>query len=200
MSNVTSQSQSQSPRSVSPVAAPAAATRYELDPSHSHVGFSVRHLMVSNVRGEFSKVTGEATYDPANPEATRLSATIEVASINTREEKRDAHLRSADFFDVENHPTITFVSKRARRADDGGLDLIGDLTIHGTTHEVTLAVEDIAPEHADPWGNIRIGATAKTKIRRSDFGMKWNAALETGGILVGDEIKIQIEAELIRQK
>lgn len=176
---------------------PGAGT-FTLDASHSHVGFAVRHMMVSNVRGEFSKLEGTVTYDPAKPEATRAEVKIEVASINTREEKRDAHLRSADFFDAEAFPHITFVSKSSRRRDDG-LELVGDLTIHGTTHEVKLAVDDITPEHTDPWGNKRMGASARTKIRRSDFGMRWNAALEAGGVLVGDEVSITLEVELIRQ-
>ncbi len=176
------------------------ARRWVLDASHSHVSFSVRHMMITNVRGEFGKVSGQASWDPARPEATRLDVSIDVASINTREEKRDAHLRSPDFFDVASFPTITFVSKAARRRGDDGLELVGELTIRGTTREVTLAIEEITPPHADPWGNTRIGATARTKIRRSDFGMQWNAALEAGGVLVGDEVKIEIEAELVQQK
>jgi polyisoprenoid-binding protein YceI len=176
---------------------PKAAT-FAVDASHSHVGFAVRHMMVSNVRGEFTKLSGTVTYDAEKPEATRAEVKIDVASVNTREEKRDGHLRSADFFDAENFPHITFVSKSARRTDDG-LELVGDLTIRGTTREVKLAVEDITPEHTDPWGGKRLGASARTKIRRSDFGMKWNAALEAGGVLVGDEISIQLEVELIRQ-
>ena len=175
------------------------AGRYALDAAHSHVGFSVRHLMISNVRGEFPRVTGEISYDAARPEATTMSVSIEVASVNTREEKRDAHLRSADFFDVENHPTMTFVSKSALRGKDGGLDLLGDLTIRGTTREITLAIEDITPEQVDPWGGKRLGATAHARILRSDFGMTWNGVLEAGGFLVGDEVKILIEAELVRQ-
>ena len=172
---------------------------FQLDTSHSHVSFSVRHLMISNVRGEFPNVSGQVTYDPARPEATRISVSIDVASINTREEKRDAHLRSADFFDVEQHPTIEFASKKVRAAGDR-LDVTGDLTIRGTTREVVLVVEEITPERSDPWGNLRVGATARTKIRRSDFGMTWNTALEAGGVLVGDDVSIQIEAELIKQK
>ena len=174
------------------------AGRFTLDSAHSHVGFAVRHMMVSNVRGEFTKLAGTVSYDPAKPEATQVEVNIDVASVNTREEKRDAHLRSADFFDAEKFPHITFVSKRARK-HAGGLELSGDLTIHGTTREVTLAVEDITPEHTDPWGGKRIGASARTKIRRSDFGMRWNAALEAGGVLVGDEISVNLEVELIRQ-
>jgi polyisoprenoid-binding protein YceI len=184
------------PTSVTP--APVPAGRFVLDAAHSNVGFSVRHMMISNVRGQFGKVSGEATFDPARPEQTRLSVTIDVASIDTREEKRDAHLRSADFFDAEAHPQITFVSRAVRRADEG-LQVVGDLTIRGTTREVTLAVEEITPEHTDPWGGRRIGATARGKIRRSEFGMRWNAALEAGGVLVGDEVKLEIEAQLIRQ-
>ena len=175
------------------------STRWTLDGAHSHVGFAVRHMMISNVRGEFQKLSGEVVYDPQRPEASRISATIDVGSINTREDKRDAHLRSPDFFDVEHHPHMTFVSKSVRRRG-GGLEVVGDLMIRGTTREVVLSVEDITPEHSDPWGNRRIGASARTKIRRSDFDMRWNAALEAGGVLVGDEVSIQIEVELILQK
>lgn len=178
--------------------APTQTTRWTLDASHTSVGFSVRHLMITNVRGEFQKVSGEATYDPAKPESAKLSATIDVASINTREEKRDAHLRSADFFDAETYPTITFESRSVRRKGDG-VEIVGDLTIHGTTKEVVLTVDEITAEHGDPWGQRRIGASAKTKIRRSDFGMTWNSAVEAGGVLVGDEITISIDASLVKQ-
>jgi polyisoprenoid-binding protein YceI len=181
-----------------PAALPQAAV-YQLDAAHSHAGFSVRHMMISNVRGEFQKLSGTVTYDPTRPEAATVSVSIDVASINTREEKRDAHLRSADFFDAEKYPTITFVSSAARRRGDG-LELTGDLTIAGTTRPVTLTVDELTPEQTDPWGNLRLGATARTKIRRSDFGMRWNAALEAGGVLVGDEVSIQLEVEMIRQK
>ena len=181
-----------------PAPAVLATPRWTLDASHSHVGFAVRHLMISNVRGEFTKLQGSAGYDPARPEATSVDVTIDVASINTREEKRDAHLRSADFFDVENHPTMRFVSTSARERGET-LELTGDLTIHGTTREVVLKVEDITPQSKDPWGKLRVGAAAKTKIRRSDFGMVWNAALETGGVVVGDEITITLEVELVRE-
>lgn len=175
------------------------ASNYTLDGAHTHVSFSVRHMMISNVRGEFRKFSGDATFDPEKPETARLSVSVDVASIHTREEQRDTHLKSADFFDAEKFPTITFASKSVKPNGDG-YDVLGDLTIHGTTREVTLAVEEVTPERADPWGNQRFGATAKTKIRRSDFGMKWNAVIEAGGILVGDDVKIEIEAELIKQK
>ena len=173
------------------------ATRWTLDPAHTNVLFTVRHMMISNVRGEFGKVTGEVAFDPSRPEQARLTATIDVASINTREEKRDAHLRSPDFLDVEKYPTIAFASKAVRRHGDG-YEVTGDLTIHGTTREIALTVEDVTAEHKDPWGNTRVGASARTKIKRSDFGMQWNAALELGGVLVGDEVSIHIDAELIK--
>jgi len=183
---------------ISPVTVSAPeAPRWNLDASHSHVAFSVRHMMISNVRGEFQKLAGEVSYDPLRPEASRVAVAIDVASLNTRDEKRDAHLRSADFFDVEHHPQMTFLSRGVARRGDG-LEVVGDLTIRGTTREVTLAVEEITPEHKDPWGGRRIGASARGKIRRSDFGMRWIAALETGGMLVGDDITIQLEVELVR--
>jgi polyisoprenoid-binding protein YceI len=174
------------------------STRYTLDASHSRVGFSVRHMMITNVRGEFQKAAGEVTFDAAAPVDTRITGTIEVASINTREEKRDAHLRSADFFDAEQFPQLTFASTGVKPTADG-LDVTGDLTIHGVTRSVVLHVTEITPEHTDPWGNRRIGALARTQIKRSEYGMTWNAALEAGGILVADDVKIEIEAQLIRQ-
>lgn len=175
------------------------ATTWEIDASHSSAAFKVRHMMVTNVRGEFTKLAGTVTFDPAKPEALVAKATIEVASIATRDEKRDAHLRSADFFDVEKYPTISFASTKVRRADKG-LEVTGDLTIHGTTREVVLHVDGPSPEHKDPWGNVKIGASAHTKIKRSDFQMTWNAALEAGGVLVGDEITIDIDLELARKQ
>ena len=173
-------------------------SRYVIDTSHSHASFSVRHMMISTVRGEFQAFSGEVTYDAAHPELTAAAVTLEAASINTREEKRDAHLRSADFFDVENHPTITFRSTGAKASADG-LVVTGDLTMHGVTHPVALSVTDITAEAKDPWGNQRIGGTATTKVKRSDFGLMWNVALETGGLLVSDEVKITLELELIKQ-
>lgn len=172
---------------------------WTIDASHTNATFSVRHLMISNVRGEFQKVSGTVVYDPAKPEALSVKAELEVASISTREPQRDAHLRSADFFDVDNHPLITFASTSVRRADKG-LELVDNLTIRGTTREVVLALEGPTPEQKDPWGNGRVGASASTKIKRSDFGMTWNTALEAGGFLVGDEINIHLDVELIRQK
>ena len=177
---------------------PTTATRWTLDPGHSSVGFSVRHLMITNVRGEFEKFSGNVTYDPTRPEGTRVEATIDVASLNTRETKRDADLRSPLFFDAESHKEMVFVSKSVRPAGDGNVDVTGDLTIRGTTHEVTLLVRDISAVQVDMRGNARIGATASTKIKRSDFGMAWNKALETGGVVVGDVVTISLEVSLVK--
>ena len=187
--------------STNPNESKAQSHEWTIDASHSHVGFSVRHLMIANVRGEFTKLSGSATWDPARPELTKIDVQIDVASINTREEKRDAHLRSADFFDVESFPTITYRSRGAGvHKGDGHLEVVGDLTIHGVTRVVVLDVEGPTPEQKDPWGNTRIAATARASIKRSEFGMTWNSALETGGVLVGDDIKIEIEIELQKSK
>lgn len=173
-------------------------TTWNIDGSHSSATFSVRHMMITNVRGEFQKLSGSAEWDAANPAATKINATIEVASINTREAQRDAHLKSGDFFDAEKFPHITFVSKSVASHGDGNLEIVGDLTIRDATHEVKLAVEGPTAEHKDPWGNTRIGATAHTKIKRSVFGMQWNAALEAGGVLVGDDVSITLDISLVK--
>jgi polyisoprenoid-binding protein YceI len=175
----------------------AAATRWTLDAGHSAVGFSVRHLMITNVRGEFEKFRGTVSYDAARPEATRIEATIEVASLNTREAKRDADLRSALFFDADNHPEMTFVSRSVLAAGDGGLEVTGDLTIRGTTQPVVLSVGDISTAQ-DMRGNQRLGATASARIKRSDYGMTWNKALETGGLVVGDVVTITLDLSLVK--
>jgi polyisoprenoid-binding protein YceI len=185
------------PHDHAPTALPA-ASRWTLDPDHSAVGFSVRHLMITNVRGEFERFRGDVVYDPSHPEATRIQATIDVASLNTRQAKRDEDLRSALFFDAEHHPEMTFVSKSARATGGGDLDVIGDLTIRGTTHEVTLTLREISGEQVDMRGITRVGATASTRIKRSDFGMTWNKALETGGVVVGDDVAIAIEVSLTK--
>jgi polyisoprenoid-binding protein YceI len=172
-------------------------TTWNIDASHSNAHFSVRHMMITNVHGEFQKLSGTVEYDAERPEATKVTASIDASTINTREEKRDAHLKSADFLDVEKYPTIEFVSKSAKATSDG-LELKGDLTIHGTTREVTLAVEGPTSAQKDPWGNTRIGAVATTKIKRSEFNMVWNVALEAGGILVGEDVKITLDVSLIK--
>lgn len=173
------------------------AVTYTIDPAHSTAGFKVRHMMVANVRGEFSKVSGTVVFDPNAPEDARVEAHIDAASLHTRDEQRDGHLKSADFLDVEKYPEITFVSKKIT-GSDGEWKVTGDLTIHGVTKQVTLDVEGPAPEMKDPWGNVKSGASAVTKITRKDFGLVWNVALETGGLLVGDEVTITLEVELLR--
>lgn len=155
-------------------------------------------MMISNVKGEFTKVTGQVHFDPGKPESLSAEAAIDVSTINTREPDRDNHLKSPDFFHVEKYPAITFKSKRAVK-DTHGLKLTGDLTIHGVTREVTLDVEGPTPPTKDPWGNTRVGASATAKINRKDFGLTYNQALETGGVLVGDEVKITIDVELLAQ-
>jgi polyisoprenoid-binding protein YceI len=171
---------------------------YQIDPAHTSAHFSVRHMMISNVRGEFSKVSGTVIYDAANPANSKADAVIEVASISTREPQRDTHLKSADFFDAEKFPLIAFQGKEVTE-QGGEWKLKGDLTIHGVTREISLDVEGPTPEHKDPWGNLRIGATATGKLNRKDYGLGWNAALEAGGVLVGDEVKLTIDLEAIRQ-
>ena len=161
-------------------------TTYSIDTAHSTAHFVVRHMMITNVRGSFGKVSGTVRYDAENPAATSIDATIDATSINTNDPQRDAHLRSADFLDTDKFPIITFKSKKF-----DGEKLAGDLTIHGVTREVALTVDGPTSEEKDPWGNLRIGASAATKIKRSDFGLTWNAALETGGLLVSDKIEIE---------
>jgi len=174
-------------------------TQWQIDPAHSAAHFSVRHLMISNVRGEFTKLTGSAQINPADPAKSAVEITIQAGSLNTREPQRDEHLRSSDFFDVAKYPTLTFRSKQIEVLGAEDFKLTGDLTIHGVTKEVTFDVEGPTPSVKDPWGNIRAGVTASAKINRKDFGLVWNAVTEAGGVVVGDEVKITIEAELIQQ-
>jgi polyisoprenoid-binding protein YceI len=172
---------------------------YQIDPAHSAAQFKVRHMMISNVKGEFTKVSGTVTYDPADPSAVQIQVTVDASSISTRDEQRDGHLKSADFFDVAKFPSITFQSTKVAPTGPDSFEVVGDLTVRGVTQPVALTVEEVTPEAKDPWGNMRRGATAKTKIRRKDFGLNWNLALEAGGFLVGDDIEITIDVELIRQ-
>jgi len=174
-------------------------TSWELDPAHSSVQFAVRHMMVSNVRGEFTKISGTVQIDTRDITRSSVHAVIDAASISTRDEQRDQHLRSPDFLDVANFPTIEFQSTRVSRDSNGGLKLAGNLTIHGVTKEIVLDVEDGASELRDPWGNTKRGASATTKLNRKDFGLRWNVALETGGFVVGDELKIEIDVELLKK-
>lgn len=182
---------------MSTVSAPSTTT-WKIDPAHTNVEFSVRHLMITTVKGRFTDVSGTVKIDDADPARSEVDVTINAASIDTREQQRDTHLRSADFFDVEKYPTITFRSTRVEPGQDGRLKVVGDLTIRGVTKSVTL---DVAPEGRakDPWGGERAGFSASTRINRSDFGLTWNQALETGGVMVGDRIDIAIDVEAVRQ-
>jgi polyisoprenoid-binding protein YceI len=177
-------------------AAPTATT-WKIDPSHSHVEFSVRHMMITNVKGRFSGVEGTVRLDESNPSFADVDVRIDVSTIDTREPQRDTHLRSADFFDVDKFPHITFASKRPLSRNGSEFKLVGDLTMHGVTREVVLDVTEEG-RGKDPWGGDRIGFSATTKVKRSEFGLTWNQALETGGMLVSDDVKILLELELVK--
>ena len=170
-------------------------TTYRIDKAHSEAVFQVRHLLIK-VRGRFSDFEGEIVYDEQNPERSSVNVTIQAASVDTNERDRDTHLRSADFFDVEKFPTLTFKSARVTRKGSDSFDVAGDLTIHGVTRPVALSATFLGKAR-DPWGNERIAFEAETTINRKDFGLLWNAALETGGFLVGDEVKISLSVQAL---
>ena len=169
-----------------------------IDSAHTEANFTVRHMMISNVRGQFQKVNGTVAFDEANPANTKVDVQIEVASVNTRDEKRDGHLKSPDFFDAEKYPYMTFNSKRVEVKNASHARLIGDLTIRDVTKEVALDVEYNGSARS-PWGTTNAGFSAKTTIKRKDWGLNWNVALETGGWLVGDDVQIAIELEIVQQ-
>jgi len=178
---------------------PRATSPWQIDPAHTDVQFAVKHLMISTVKGRFAEVSGTVVYDPDAPDALKVDIAIPVASLQSNNEQRDAHLKSPDFFDVQNHPTLTFSGRRISGDVSDSFKLFGDLTIRGITKEVALdvSVEGIG---ADPWGNDRMGFHASTRINRFDFGLHWNAALETGGVVVGADVKISVDVELMRPK
>jgi polyisoprenoid-binding protein YceI len=180
------------------LALPALAADYSIDSAHSAAQFSVRHLMVSNVKGEFGKLTGKVVYDDAKPTAITVEASVDVSTISTREAARDQHLKSPDFFDAAKYPTFDFKSTGAKKTAQG-LDLSGNLTIHGVTKPVVLHVTGITKEIKDPFGLLRRGATATTVINRKDFGMSWNKNLDGGGVVVGDEVTITLDIEVTRK-
>jgi len=177
----------------------ALASTWIIDPEHSDVGFKVRHLMVSNVKGNFEKHIGTVEINDHDITKSKVVVSIDTNSINTNVPKRDEHLRSSDFFDVAKFPTMTFVSTKVAKAGKDKLKVTGDLTLHGVTKQVVLDIEGLSTESKDPWGNIRRGATATTKINRKDFGLAWNKVLETGGIAVGEEVTITLEIEMIKK-
>ena len=175
------------------------AATWKIDPAHTTIEFKIRHLMISWVKGVFTEVQGTAITNEADLTKSSVQVQIKTASLNTNNKKRDDHLRSPDFFDVATYPVMTFVSKKVVVADGQPVKVVGDLTIHGVTREVALEVEDFSQTVTDPWGNTRRGATASTKINRKDYGLTWNKALEAGGVVVGDEVRICLEVELIRE-
>lgn len=172
---------------------------WKIDPTHSQIEFSIRHMMISKVRGRFESFGGTFNLATRNPAAASVEGTVDVNSINTKDAQRDGHLRSGDFFDVEKYPTMSFRSTRIEPVGDGEYKVYGDLTIKDMTREVVFDVLDEG-QAQDPWGNQRWGVSATTKINRKDFGLNWNVALETGGWLVGDEVTISAEAELVQEQ
>ena len=175
------------------------AATWKIDPAHTTIEFKIRHLMISWVKGVFTEVQGTAVTNEADLTKSSVQIQIKTASLNTNNKKRDDHLRSPEFFDVATYPVMTFVSKKVVVADGQPVEIVGDLTIHGVTREVALEVEDFSQTVTDPWGNTRRGATASTKINRKDYGLTWNKALEAGGVVVGDEVRISLEVEFIRE-
>jgi len=177
----------------------AAASGWKIDPAHSSAQFSVRHMAISTVRGAFSKVNGVIALDDKDITKSTVDVTIEVTTVDTREPGRDNDLRSDKFFDVAHFPTMTFKSKKVEQLSPGKLKVTGDLTIRGTTKEVVLDVEGPTAPVKDPWGNQRAAATATAKVNRQDFGVKWNATMDNGGVVVGDDVNITIDVEMIKQ-
>lgn len=175
-----------------------AVSTWNIDPVHSVAEFKVRHMMISNVKGQFTNLAGKVTLNEADITKSQVQASIDATSINTRDPQRDGHLKSADFFDVDKFPALSFQSTRIRRAVEGALSVVGELTIHGVTREVVFDVEGPTAPAKDPWGNTRIGLFAITKINRKDFGLVWNSALETGGVLVGDEVTISLDVQFVK--
>jgi len=178
----------------------AAASAWQIDPAHTSAQFAVRHLMVSTVRGTLGKVTGTANIDESDLTKSSVEASIDVNGIDTREPKRDAHLKSPEFFDAAKYPAITFKSKKVAAVSDSKFQVTGDLTIHGVTKEVVLEVVGSPKPFSDPMGNVKLGGSATTKVNRKDFGVEWNKSMDGGGVVVGDTVDVTIDVELIRQK
>ena len=172
-------------------------TNWTLDPIHSEVGFSVKHMMISKVKGGFDKLDATIIADPSDLTTAEIEFTIDVASIDTRNEDRDNHLRSADFFDVEKYPTLTFKATNIEKTDDDEYAVTGDVVLHGVTRQETFDIT-FEGQGKDPWGAEKAGFSGKTKIKRSDYNLTWNAALETGGVLVGDQITITLEIQAVK--
>jgi polyisoprenoid-binding protein YceI len=175
------------------------AKTFQIDPTHTRIGFAVKHMMISTVRGHFGEFTGQVQVEDGNPTAAVAEAAIKTASIHTGTTDRDNHLRSADFFHAEEHPELTFKSSSFEKIGDDTYRVRGDLTIRGTTRPIELEA-DVSGPVTDPWGNERVAVEARGRIKRSDFGLNWNAALEAGGVMVSDEVRLEIETELVAAK
>ncbi|MGH9396784.1 MAG: YceI family protein [Terriglobia bacterium] len=173
-------------------------TTWNIDPAHSVAEFKVKHMMISNVKGRFVGIKGSLSLDDEDVTQSQVEGSIDAASLNTHEPQRDTHLKSPDFFDAEKFPSLSFRSSRIARSGDGELEVTGDLTIRGVTRSVVFTVDGPSAPAKDPWGNVRLGLAASTKINRKDFGLTWNAALETGGLLVGDEVSINLELQFVK--
>jgi polyisoprenoid-binding protein YceI len=178
--------------------APGTVSTWNLDPAHSVAEFKVKHMMISNVKGSFSGLTGTLSLDETDYTHSKVEVDIPVATLSTGDPQRDGHLKSADFLDAEKFPSIVFKSINIDSKGGADYSVAGELTVHGVTKSVTLAVEDVSEPSKDPWGNHRIGLAATTKINRKDFGLTWNSALETGGVLVGEEVSITLEIQFIK--
>jgi polyisoprenoid-binding protein YceI len=178
--------------------APGTVTTWNLDPAHSAAEFKVKHMMISNVKGSFSGLSGVLQLDETDYTHSTVEVSIPVSSLKTGDDQRDGHLKSADFLDVEKFPTLTFKSTNIDSTGGANYEVTGELTLHGVTLPVTLAVEDVSQPSKDPWGNLRIGISGSARLSRKDFGLTWNSTLETGGVLVGDAVTISLEAQFIK--
>ena len=177
---------------------PAAVTTWKLDPAHSIAEFKVKHMMISNVKGHFSGLSGDLILHEPEHTLTRVDASIDASTVNTGDAARDEHIKLGDFFDIAQFPAITFKSTKVEPKGGGDFTVTGDLTLRGVTKSVKLAVEGLREPTKDPWGNLRVGLSATTKINRKDFGLTYNAALEAGGILVGEEVSITLEVQFVK--
>ncbi len=177
---------------------PTSTTTWNLDPAHSSAEFKVKHMMISNVKGSFSGLSGTLTEHATDSSLSSVEAAVDVSTVSTGDAQRDGHLKSADFFEAEKSPRMTFKSTSVARKSEGEYAVTGDLTLHGVTRPVTFSVEGPSAPAKDPWGNTRIGLSATAKINRKDFGLGWNAALETGGLLVGEEVQIHLDVQFIQ--
>jgi len=182
------------------VPSPAATATWQIDPAHTAAGFSVRHMMIATVRGQFKGVTGMVLWDDQDINNSTVDVTIDANTVDTGEPKRDADLKSANFFDVKNYPTITFKSTKIEKISAGKMKVTGNLTIHGVTKQVVLDVEGPSGAVKDPWGNTRVALNATTTVNRLDYGVKWNAKMDSGGMVVGDDVNINIDLEMTKKE